>query len=192
MKNVLISLLICTATAGLFAQEKNLVKNGSFEIKNAKGLPLGWNVPQNAKLISDCTDGKHALAFNGTITNYHFPLPPGQYTLRFNVKKDNKNWLGIRILCMDQNNKIINSDKLSKYYGMKETYPDWTTIEFHAEVPENTRGKSYLIFGSHGGLVYIDDIRLTKVDANKTDGILVFQDNFEDSSQQFALNLLEF
>lgn len=178
MKRTVFCLLLSCAFA-VSATEENLLKNGSFETLNDKGFPKGWNVPKNAKVISDAAAGKRALRYNGTISNWHFAMPPGQYTIRFQARKDNNKWLGVGIICADKKGKRINNKNLSKYFGVGKTFPDWTQLEFQTEIPENTNGKSYIVIGTHGGVMDIDAIQIVKIDASKTDGVLVFQDNFE-------------
>ena len=177
MKKRLFILLACSVPA-LFAG-KNIILNGSFEDMTTKCQPKHWFVPKDATIASDATDGKGSISFNGAVSQWGIPLHPGQYLLRFKVKKDNSKWLGIRLFCRSKDGKEIRSKKLSGYFGTKGPFPEWTTIEFLAEVPEDVQGAGGLIFSSHGGLMLIDDVQLTRVEADKTDGELVFQDNFE-------------
>ena len=170
-----------SAISLVLAAGENLIRNGSFEERDGKGLPRGWAVPENARLASDAAEGKLSIEFNGGISQWGIPVPSGRYQVRFQLKKDNMNWLGVRLFCRDKSNQEIKSKQLTRYFGQGKAFPDWQRIEFLLDVPENS-GSCGLIFSSHGGLMLIDDVSIRRADATSSDGELVFEDRFQRSA----------
>ncbi len=156
---------------------ENFIRNGSFEEKGKNNGPVGWSVPKNARLAPDAAEGKNCLEFNGAASQWGMKIPPGQYQIRFQVKKDNQNWLGVRLFCRDKNGKDINNKDLSRYFGQSKAFPEWTVIEYAVTVPEGA-GNFGLIFSTHGGLMLLDDVSIRKAETAASDGELVFEDSF--------------
>lgn len=156
---------------------ENLIRNGSFEEKDINNAPAAWTIPKNARLAPDAAEGKSSLEFNGAASQWGMKIPPGQYQIRFQLKKDNQNWLGIRLFCRSKDGKEINNKELSRYFGQGKAFPEWTTVEYAVNVPEGT-GSFGLIFSTHGGLMLLDDVSIRKAEMNVPDGELVLEDSF--------------
>ncbi|MBR4662513.1 MAG: hypothetical protein IKO93_01440, partial [Lentisphaeria bacterium] len=171
--------LTLMAVSCILTASDNLLSNGSFENKNAEGLPSGWNFPEDGRIAPDGADGKAAAEFKGILSQGGLNLPAGKYIIRFQYKKDNANWLGVYLLCRDKNHKIISLKQLTRYFGKKRSAPEWQAVEYSVDVPEH-RGACRLIFNTHGGLVLIDDVSIRKAGKMaEGEGKLVFEDKFD-------------
>ena len=171
--------LAILAVPCIAAASDNLLTNGSFENINARGLPSGWNLPEDSRIAQDAADGKAAAEVKGSLSQGGLNLPAGKYILRFQYKKDNPNWLGVLLLCRDKNNKIINRKQLTRYFGRNKSVPEWQAAEYSVDIPEH-KGVCRLIFNTHGGLMLIDDVSIRKAEKLvEGEGKLVFEDKFD-------------
>ena len=164
MKKTLTAALICSAIALTAAD--NLLKNGSFEEMNDKGVLKAWYPLGATKIITDAADGKQAIHLNRSrIASIPYAFKPGKYILKLKAKKMKTAWCGYSFVLRDKDRKQIKAKTLSGYYGTKEKNPEWTQFEFQVEIPENISGAGYLNLGVQGGEVQIDDVQLIKVEA---------------------------
>ena len=153
------AVLLGTLAAAEGAPEKNLIYNGDMAKVDKYGNPAGWTFQQkDGKTVQ--IEGKNAVEYNGALSRWGIRLPkaPGRYRIRFYVKKENKKWLGVRLFIRDKDKKEIPAKNLTKYFT--DAYPEWTQLEFTADVPENAV-QGGIIFSTHGGVMTIGDVSLT-------------------------------
>ncbi len=146
------------------AEGVNLIRNGNFA-NGAGGTIAFWNLPtEGTRVIENVTDGKNAIEFCGSISQWGIAgMSPGKYLIRFQLQKDCKNVLGVRMFCRDNNKiEIKNSKDLSAYLEEGKILSTWTPCELTLTIPEDAKYFG-LVFHSHNGLMRICDINLTKI-----------------------------
>lgn len=171
-KMILTLTAVTFAVCGFAAEPANIIQNPSFELTDNKGNLRYWSVPKNARLASDGVSGKKCLELNGTGSTWALPFKPGKkYVVRFHLKKDNNKWLGVRIYGVNKAGKAHARKGLSKYFT--KACPAWTKCEFIVDIPKDFK-HGRLIFSTHGGWMFFDDIYIGEVPAASKDGKLVY------------------
>ncbi len=172
LKKIILSLATTAATFCSFAADPpNLIKNGSFETLDKNGKPVQWSLPKNARGASDAVSGKQCLEANGRISTWGLPLKPGKkYVIRFHVKKDNK-WLGVRLYGVTKAGKEIRNKELSRYFT--KICNTWEKVEYLVTIPQDFKN-GRLIFSTHNGLMFFDDVYIGEAPEKANDGELVF------------------
>ncbi len=161
----------------LLAAETNLLTNGSFELPAVDGKMPGWSFPADtSRLAPDASDGEKSLEFNGVIGQWNLRLPEGTFELKFSLKKDCTNVLGVRLICYNAANQEIPGAGISFYVAEGKRLGVWTEFHRVLRIPAESR-RNALVFHTHNGVMLLDHIRLTAGHPG-ADGELVFSDDF--------------
>ena len=111
----------------MLAAETNLLTNGSFELPALEGKMPGWSFPaESSRLAPDASDGEKSMEFKGVIGQWNIRLPEGTYELKFSLKKDCTNVLGVRLICYNAANQEIPGAGISFYVAEGTRLGVWT------------------------------------------------------------------
>ena len=159
-----IAVLLCTGTLAGYGDDpgRNLLNNGDMALMEKSGnVVRAWAYPKESRIVQ--INGKNAIEFKGGLSQWGLVLPPGKYQLSFHLKKDNTNWLGIRLYCRDMENKEIKDvPGALSHYIKGEVIKEWTQREFTFNVPQSKN--CGLIFSTHGGVMTIGNVSLVRLD----------------------------
>lgn len=176
MKKTLLLGLFAFATIGLFAQNTDLLRNGSFE-EWKKGIPVRWGIyysDQNSDIFSESKDartGSYAIQVdfepkkehdNRRFFSHPIELEAGKYSVTLYLKGEGE----IRYVSLTKKGEVAGSrnNDVNIVGAPKITGNDrgsWTPYTLTFDVKDSDSYQLFICVNQAKGLL-IDDVSLTK------------------------------
>lgn len=163
----LVFMMLFSSLPTFAADRQEAVQNGSMEMLNANGVPVGWtlaraNIGENFEVTSDAKTGSAAIRFYAekdslhamqTLTN----LVPGEsYLMTAQLKQAEGNGAAVKIEFRDGNGQTVADREVYKTF--RDAGEKWTKITVPFNMPKEATSADLMIRLVGGGDVTWDDV----------------------------------